>query len=211
MALIMGNNSLLKISFIFMLLMLAGCSTNPPKNINNVCEIYDEYYDWYLAADSVYERWQIPQHVTMAFIHQESKFVDDARPPWQWFLWIFPTGRASSAFGYAQALDDTWYEYQRQTENWGADRDEFEDAVDFIGWYNSKSLARNKISPHDAYSLYLAYHEGQGGFARKTFNGKPWLLKVARKVEKRSKMYRNQLQGCGDDLNKHRLWRSIFG
>jgi len=194
-----------------MLLMLAGCSTNPPKNINNVCEIYDEYYDWYLAADSVYERWQIPQHVTMAFIHQESKFVDDARPPWQWFLWIFPTGRASSAFGYAQALDGTWYEYQRQTENWGADRDEFEDAVDFIGWYNSKSLTRNKISPHDAYSLYLAYHEGQGGFARKTFNGKPWLLKVARKVEKRSKMYRNQLQGCGDDLNKHRLWRSIFG
>jgi len=53
MALSMGNKSLLKLSFLVMLLMLAGCSTNPPKNINNVCEIYDEYYDWYLAADSV--------------------------------------------------------------------------------------------------------------------------------------------------------------
>jgi hypothetical protein len=207
----MSNNMPLKIMLATVLLFLMGCSTNPPKNIENVCEIYDEYYDWYLAADSVYERWNIPQHVTMAFIHQESKFVDDARPPWQWFLWILPTGRASSAFGYAQALDGTWYEYQRKADNWGADRDDFEDAADFIGWYNNKSIKRNKISPHDAYSLYLAYHEGQGGFARKTYNGKSWLLKVARKVEKRSNMYRNQLQGCDDELNKHRYWRSIFG
>lgn len=201
----------IKVLGLFFIALLAGCSTNPPQNINNVCSIYDEYYDWYLAADTVHERWKVPQHVTMAFIYQESKFIDDARPPWEWFLWIFPTGRASSAFGYAQALDGTWLEYQRKTDNWGADRDEFEDAVDFIGWYNHKSLIRNKINPHDAYSLYLAYHEGQGGFARKTYNGKPWLLKVARKVEKRSNMYREQLNKCSAGLEKHRTWRSIFG
>ncbi len=153
----------------------------------------------------------MPQHVTMAFIHQESKFVDDARPPFQWFLWIFPSGRASSAYGYAQALNGTWEEYQRKTDNWAADRDDFEDAVDFIGWYNHKSLIRNHINPHDAYHLYLAYHEGQGGFARKTYKNKPWLIKVARKVEKRSNMYRTQLQGCSDELNRSRMWRSIFG
>lgn len=196
---------------ILLLVVLAGCSTAPPQNINNVCEMYDEYYDWYLAADSVYKRWKIPQHVTMAFIHQESKFVGDARPPWEWFLWIIPTGRASSAFGYAQALDGTWEEYQSKTGNWGADRDDFEDAVDFIGWFNHKSLIRNRINPHDAYSLYLAYHEGQGGFERKTYLNKKWLLQVARKVEKRSNMYRTQLEGCGDDLEKSRFWRSIFG
>ncbi len=211
MELRMSSKSSYKSILLILLVAIAGCSTNPPQNINNVCEIYDEYFDWYLAADSVYERWKVPKHVTMAFIHQESKFVDDARPPWQWFLWIFPTGRASSAFGYAQALDGTWYEYQKQTDNWGADRDEFEDAVDFIGWYNHKSLIRNKINSHDAYSLYLAYHEGQGGFSRKTYKSKPWLLKVARKVEKRSKMYRKQLRGCSNDLNKNRYWRSIFG
>jgi len=193
------------------LLLLAACTTAPPQNIENVCEIYDEYYEWYLAADEVYERWRIPQHVTMAFIHQESKFIDDARPPWQWFLWIIPTGRASSAYGYAQALNGTWEEYQRKTGNWGADRDEFEDAVDFIGWFNHRSLVRNKINPHDAYNLYLAYHEGQGGFQRKTYNKKPWLLKVAKKVERRSIMYRQQLSGCKDDLNRFRMWRSVFG
>lgn len=200
-----------KVLLVLAVLLLSACTTSPPKNINNVCDIYDEYYDWYLAADDVYERWRVPKHVTMAFIHQESKFVDDARPPWEWFLWIIPTGRASSAFGYAQALDGTWHEYQRQTENWGADRDDFEDAVDFIGWYNHKSLIRNKINPHDAYSLYLAYHEGQGGFSRKTYNNKPWLLKVAKKVEKRSNMYRQQLQGCEKELDDSRFWRSVFG
>ncbi|GAA6133804.1 membrane protein [Oceaniserpentilla sp. 4NH20-0058] len=200
-----------KLLLVFVLLSVVACSTSPPKNINNVCEIYDEYYDWYLAADDVYERWRVPQHVTMAFIHQESKFVGDARPPWEWFLWIIPTGRASSAFGYAQALDGTWYEYQKKTENWGADRDDFEDAVDFIGWYNHKSLIRNKINPHDAYSLYLAYHEGQGGFSRQTYKNKPWLLKVARKVEKRSNMYRRQLQNCQKELDDSRFWRSVFG
>jgi hypothetical protein len=201
----------IKLFGFFIIVLLSGCSTNPPQNINNVCSIYDEYYDWYLAADEVFNRWNVPQHVTMAFIYQESKFIDDARPPWEWFLWIFPKGRASSAFGYAQALDGTWLEYQRQTENWGADRDEFEDAVDFVGWYNHKSLIRNKINPHDAYSLYLAYHEGQGGFSRKTYNKKPWLLKVARKVEKRSNMYRDQLRKCGAGLEENRGWRSIFG
>ena len=89
-------------------LLLTACSTPQPKNIKNVCSMYDEYYDWYLAADTVEQRWGIPPHVTMAFIYQESKFIDDARPPWQWFMWIIPMGRASSAYGYAQALDGTW-------------------------------------------------------------------------------------------------------
>ncbi|MFY0640173.1 MAG: hypothetical protein JXR16_03935 [Bermanella sp.] len=202
---------LIRLILITFVLVLAACTTAPPKNINNVCEIYDEYYDWYIAADAVYERWRIPHHVTMAFIHQESKFIDDARPPWEWFLWIIPTGRASSAFGYAQALDGTWYEYQAKTDNWGADRDDFEDAVDFIGWYNHKTLIRNKVSPHDAYSLYLAYHEGQGGFSRGTYKNKPWLLKIAKKVKKRSDMYRYQLQNCQKELDDSRFWRSVFG
>jgi len=202
---------LVRLFLVCCVVLLASCTTAPPQNIDNVCSIYDEYYDWYLAADDVYERWRIPHHVTMAFIHQESKFIDDARPPWQWFLWIIPTGRASSAYGYAQALDGTWYEYQKQTENWGADRDDFEDAVDFIGWYNHKTLIRNKVNPHDVYSLYLAYHEGQGGFERGTYRNKPWLLKVANKVKKRSDMYRTQLQNCQKELDESRFWRSVFG
>lgn len=203
--------SLRLVVIIMLSLLMVACSTPQPKNIKNVCAMYDEYYDWYLAADAVEQRWGIPPHVTMAFIYQESKFIDDARPPWQWFMWIIPLGRASSAYGYAQALDGTWEEYQRKTENWGADRDEFEDAVDFIGWYNHKSIRRNRINPHDAYSLYLAYHEGQGGFARGTYKNKQWLLNVARKVDAMAGAYRGQLTSCRAELEDSRFWRSIFG
>lgn len=191
--------------------VLAGCSTPQPKNINNVCEIYDEYYDWYNASKAVRKKYGIPESVTMAFIHQESKFIDDNRPPRKWYLWIIPGPRPSTAYGYAQALDSTWEEYMRSTGQWGADRDDFEDAVDFIGWYNARTIKRTGIRPHDAYSMYLAYHEGAGGYLRGTYKKKQWLKDVARKVERRAASYQRQLVGCQENLDSNWFWRSLFG
>ena len=193
------------------LLLLAGCSTPQPKNINNVCDIYDEYYDWYNASKAVKKKYGVPESVTMAFIHQESKFIDDNRPPRKWYLWIIPGPRPSSAYGYAQALDPTWEEYMRLTGNWGADRDDFEDAVDFIGWYNARTIKRTGIRPHDAYNLYLAYHDGAGGYLRGTYKKKPWLIQVARKVERRARQYQQQLVRCQEDLDSNWFWRTLFG
>jgi hypothetical protein len=63
------------------------------------------------------------------------------------------------------------------------------------------------ISKWDAYNQYLAYHEGHGGFKRKTYNGKPWLIGVARKVKNSASGYAAQLKRCGDDLdNGWRFW-----
>jgi len=64
----MKVNICVKSIALFSLIFLLGCSTAPPKNINNVCSMYDEYYDWYIASDEVYEKWRIPQHVTMSFL-----------------------------------------------------------------------------------------------------------------------------------------------
>ncbi len=47
----------------------------------------------------------------MSFVKHESAFVDDAKPPRNWFLFI-PLPRGSSAEGYAQAQDEAWDEYQ---------------------------------------------------------------------------------------------------
>ncbi|GGY59256.1 membrane protein [Bacterioplanes sanyensis] len=192
-------------------LWLAACSTPQPRNINDVCHIYDEYYDWYNASKAVKDRYGIPEAVTMAFIHQESKFIDDSRPPRKWYLWIIPGPRPSSAYGYAQALDSTWEEYQRLTGNWSADRDEFEDAVDFVGWYNARTIRRTGIAPHDAYRLYLAYHEGAGGYLRGTYKNKDWLLRVAKKVQRRANAYQRQLASCREELDDGWFWRSLFG
>lgn len=204
-------NTLLKIIGLSLLLFIGGCTTAPPQNSDDVCEIFDEYYDWYNAAKEAEKKYGIPIGVTMAFIHQESKFVEDARPPREWFLWIFPGSRPSSAYGYTQALNGTWEEYQRKTGQWSADRDDFTDAVDFIGWYNSATVKRTGIKKHDAYRLYLAYHDGAGGYLRGTYKQKPWLMKVSRKVDRRAKMYNQQLIQCRSSLDSGWLWRTLFG
>jgi hypothetical protein len=204
-------NSLLKVMSLSLVLFVAGCSTIPPQNLDDVCDIFDEYYDWYNAAKEVEKKYGIPIGVSMAFIHQESRFVEDARPPREWFLWIFPGSRPSSAYGYTQALNGTWAEYQKNTGNWSANRDDFIDAVDFVGWYNQKTVKRTGIKKHDAYRLYLAYHDGAGGYLKGTYKKKPWLMKVSRKVDRRAKMYNRQLVKCRSTLDSGWMWRTLFG
>ena len=180
---------------------LAGCSSDPPQNISNSCEIFADRSGWYRDASRAYEKWGTPIHVQLAIIYQESKFVDDAKPPRDHILWVIPWGRISSAYGYAQAKDSTWDWYIEKTGNRGADRDDFEDAVDFIAWYVSTSNRMLGISKWDAYNQYLAYHEGQGGYRKKTYKDKPWLIKVAKKVSARAASYQNQLARCEDELD----------
>ena len=114
---------------------------------------------------------------------------------------MIPWGRISSAYGYAQAKDSTWEWYVEKTGNRGADRDDFEDAVDFIAWYVHMSNRMLGISKWDAYSQYLAYHEGQGGYRNKSYNGKPWLIKVAKQVKARAGSYHTQLARCESTLD----------
>ncbi len=190
-----------KLYLLLCVALLHGCSTSPPKNINNSCEIFREKSDWYDDAKDSFERWGVPIQVQLAIIHQESRFKYDAQTEMEYFLWIIPIGRKSSAYGYAQVKDDTWDWYIKSTRNWGADRDDFEDAVDFIGWYGKKTYDTLKISKWDAKNQYLAYHEGHGGYKRKTYNKKSWLVKVASKVDKNARKYGAQLKKCEDELN----------
>ena len=185
------------------LLLTAGCSaTRPPSHTGDACSIFREKKGWYGEASDARERWGVPIALQLAFISQESSFDGDAKPPRRWFLGFIPLGRPSSAQGYAQALDATWDEYRKSTGSRGADRDEFGAAVDFIGWYNTRSADMCDIAKHDAYRLYLAYHEGQTGYRRGSYRRKPWLMNVARKVAGRAKIYSSQLSRCEDELRK---------
>lgn len=181
---------------------LAGCTSAPPKNPDNICEIFEEKGGWYKDARKASRHWGTSIPVMMSFIYQESAFKARARPPRTKILWIFPGPRPASAYGYSQATNDTWSLYQKSTGSWGADRNDFDDAIDFVGWYNDQSNRRNNIAKNDAYHLYLAYHEGQGGFAKKTFTKKKWLKDVARKVSDRADKYVQQLNGCEKKLNR---------
>lgn len=180
--------------------LLLGCSTYRPSNPNNLCAIFLGETDWYEAAVEANEDWGTPIHVMMAIMHQESRFVHDAKPARDWFLFI-PLPRSSSAYGYAQAQDPAWYDYQRATGRGGADREDFDDAIHFIGWYTHATQRKLGISKWDTYNQYLAYHEGRGGYQRKTYEGKPWLKKVASKVKRRAESYGAQLKSCQKKLD----------
>ncbi len=197
---------LLMIMLFSSLFILSGCVSSPPKHLDNVCHIFDEKSSWYKKAKKASEKWHIPIAINMAFIHQESRFVPKAKPPRTRILWVIPGPRISSAYGYPQAKDETWKWYKKKRGNRGADRDDFGDAIDFIAWYNHVSADRLKIARNDAYALYLAYHEGHGGYSRKTWSKKGWLKDVARKVDSRAKRYQQQLNKCEDRLNSSWWW-----
>ena len=163
------------------LTLLAGCSTTPPRDQGNICSIYRQYPDWYEDTLKMEQAWGLPPHVAMAIIKQESSFVEDALPPRDYFLWVIPWGRVSSAYGYAQA-------------------------VMFVGWYAAGTQRQLGISKWDTYSQYLAYHEGRGGFSRQSYLQKPWLMQVARKVEQQAKNYGWQLKQCRSELENNRGW-----
>lgn len=193
---------MLKPIVLLMLLLLTACSsttTRRPDNPENICDIFRQNSDWYEAALDMQQRWKVPLTVSMAMMYQESSFRHDAQPPMDYFLFI-PLGRRSSAYGYAQVKDETWDDYKEQTGNSWADRDDFADAIDFMGWYSYKTSRVNKIPPNDAYNQYLNYHEGWGGFRRGTHYQKRWLLKTSRVVESRAKRYAVQFQQCRSSL-----------
>lgn len=182
-----------------LLLLLAACgggNFSAPRDLENACAIIAERPQYFRAMRAAERKWGVPVHVQMAVIHQESKFIGNAKTPHRFALGVIPLGRQSSAFGYSQALDGTWEEYQEEEGGRRARRDRIADATDFMGWYMDKSEQSLGISKSDARNQYLAYHDGRTGFARGTYNSKPWLLAVAARVEERSQRYRAQLQSC---------------
>lgn len=183
-----------------LLLLLASCGGgrfSAPRNLEDACAILRERPEYFRAMKATERRWGVPVHVQMATIHQESKFIGNAKTPHRYALGIIPMGRQSSAYGYSQALDGTWEEYQQTAGGRRAKRDKIADATDFMGWYMDGSEKGLGISKYDARNQYLAYHEGRTGFAKGSYNAKSWLLDVAQKVENRSQTYALQLQACG--------------
>ena len=182
-----------------LLLALASCgggNFSAPRNMDDACDILRQRPAYYKAMKVTERKWGVPVHVQMAAIYQESKFIGNARTPYQYSLGVIPMGRQSSAYGYSQALDGTWEEYQRDQRRFGAKRDRITDATDFMGWYMDQSSQKLGISKNDAEAQYLAYHEGRSGYLNQSHLGKPWLMDVAAAIGRRSANYQAQLATC---------------
>ena len=185
---------------VFSILFISACSS-VPKNTSSSCSIFNERYLWYKHAKKSEEKWGTPIYLQLAIIKMESDFDWLAKPPRQKLFKVIPYKRPSSSFGYSQAVNGTWEQYKKETENKLAVRTRFKDSVDFIGWYTNKSNTILKISKTDAFKQYVAYHEGWVGFKNyKNNKNNKKIFNLAKKVEKQSNIYKKQLSKCGSSL-----------
>ena len=194
------------VTVLVLALLLPGCSwfdrysDRQPSTTSDICQIFDERPHWYRSARTTESRWGAPIWVQMAIIWRESAFRKDIRPSRRYFLGIVPLGRPSTSRGFTQAVDGTWDWYIDSTGNRGADRDDFADSSDFVGWYVHRTNRSNGIPKSDAYRNYLAYHEGHGGYRKGTYRKKPAVRKAAAEVESMAQRYRRQLDRCESRL-----------
>ncbi len=161
--------------------------TKPPQNTENICRIFQNNPTWYWKAKQTENKWGVPVSVQMAIINQESHFDSEAK------------AKTSTAYGFSQALRNTWASYQRSTGK-KERRNEFAAATDFIGWYVHMTKSHLGISPKNTYALYLAYHEGLGGYKHHSYKRKPVIMKVAKNVGKKAVIYQSQLVACQNKM-----------
>lgn len=208
-------NSLIFSLFIVIFCCLSGCASSapkkiPPQAVYDACQIFQHNPNWYWEALDTYKTWGVPVSVQLAIMQRESDFQSGAKPAHKKFLGIIPTwNRVTSAYGYAQALNGTWQDYQRETNNYQCYRDKFADASDFIGWYAAKVHQKYGVRLNDAYRLYLAYHEGLIGYGNRTYLQKPWLMNIAKDVQAHANAYRRQISKCKSHIPKtqrHHFW-----
>jgi len=182
-------------SLMLLLLVLAGCASAPPRHTQDICRVIEQHPAWYRDARDAQKRWGTPANVLLAFVQRESGFRKKARPDRPWFLFI-PLPRRSSAYGYAQAQDPVWKEYRKANPGWFKRRTDMADALDFLGWYTDRIHRELGISKWDPRHLYLAYHEGIGGYRRGYWRKDRHLLATAAEVDHRAREYGAQLRRC---------------
>jgi len=189
-----------KIIYIFFFFLFASCSS-VPKYPENACKIFGQNYLWYKSVKKSSDKYDAPIHIILAIVNKESAFNRWAKPKRNKLFKIIPYKRPSSSFGYSQAVNKTWELYKTETNNPLALRARFKDSVMFIGWYMNKTKNTNNISMNDAYRQYLNYYLGWGNYSKKIYKTDKKAIIYAKKVEKQSNIYKNQLKECQSSLN----------
>ena len=194
------NKNLIYLIFFFFII---SCSSIP-KYPSNACKIFGEKYLWYKHSKKSSEVYGAPIYVILAFVNKESGFNRWAKPKRQKIFKIIPYKRPSTSFGYSQAVKVAWEQYKNDTLYFLALISRFKDSVMFIGWYINKTNKINKIPFNDAYRQYLNYYLGWKSYSKKKYKTDKKSIILAKKVEKQSKIYKNQLKECQKALNRNK-------
>ena len=82
-----------------------------------------------------------------------------------------------------------------------------EDLLDCIGWYDHESHEKLGLSVWDTEHLYIAYHEGWGGYRTGKWRHKRHLLHTAHEVARRASTYGAQLRRCEHRFRCRHFWQ----
>lgn len=180
----------------FVFIQSCGIFNRVPYSQSNACDILENKNSWRRSLNSSSKKWGVSPALQLAFIKTESNFRARAKTPRKFFLGIIPTGRISSAYGYAQALNGTWDWYKKDTGNKHARRTSFSDSTDFIGWYVNQTSRKLKISKSNVYRQYLAYHQGHAGYSSGRYKSSEAIMAVAKRTSKTANVFEKQLKNC---------------
>ncbi len=178
------------------MLLAPAAPLPPPSNVADACTIREERPGWYKATRRAARKWEVPPTTLLAIVWRESSFRGQVRPPRRKGWWIFKGKPISTAYGFSQALDGTWDWYVEDTGTDGARRDDWDDAIDFVGWYMDKSRDKLGFAGIDAREHYLAYHQGHGGYRSGRWQRNERLKKAAAQVDSQMRLYETQLFEC---------------
>jgi hypothetical protein len=185
----------MRIRILLSLLLLSGCdSFRPIEYDKHICRVVLANWGWRQALNEVSEEYGVSPGLVLSVIFHESSFNAQARPKSGYVLGLIPW-QNSSAYGYGQIKSETWTWYLEKKPGLFRSRTNFTDTAYFIGWYYELFVDRSNAKDV-AHDFYLAYHEGLGGYKRKTFQNNEWLLNKAAKVSQRAAHYDTQLKKC---------------
>jgi len=180
------------------LALISGCASTPTQT-DNACAVLAQkngwITNWRRAAKKAENEYGIPMPIILATIYTESGYRQRAKPPRRKLLGFIPWKRPSTAYGYSQALKGTWEHYKRDTGHSGASRTSFGDTTEFIGWFYREAVLKNRVSPNNAYALYLNYYLGWTAYARGTRSAAAET--AARRAANMAARYDTQLRRCG--------------
>ena len=148
-----------------------------------VCEILKQHPNWRKSLKQAQAKYRLEPAFVMALIYQESRFDANAK------------NKYSSAYGYAQVIDGTWKHFQQQIKS-NAKHNNFDDSVEFIGWYMAQLSKILNIKMTDYSNLYTAYMLGATGFKRYRASTFKNHAKIALKVKDYTNLYKSQLRKC---------------
>lgn len=145
----------------------------------NICTLLNANPDWAESVVAAEEKWGVSAGNILAFIDQESRFRANAS--------------SGPNYGYAQATQQTWNGFLKDTKIGNKSRSDFDASVNFVGWHFKQMNKQFGIGMNNVSEQYLAYQLGSGGYKK---GAPPASRRIAASVASRARIFEDQLDNC---------------